>query len=253
MRMYSVNYKCVGSSTCFGWLHPSSGARTTVITASGTGQLGLIPSALVVELSSNSTTRADVSRPGWQVPEAVITVVRVPDEWVSTPETCRAAYRNVINWIQSHLVGQLLNLIHDARTHEYKSDKEVILLRNVWEALASSPSPCHEGVLGNGLSLNLDTRRRWIVRLTSGPLYPLWKAPLVPIEHEAGWAPDASCRNRACNATGFLLLLSPSITAICLRTFSSRVWRSLLMAFRKYSKTCLNRTPYIPETWTKGK
>ena len=29
--------------------------------------------------------------------------------WVSTPETYRAAYRNVINWIQSHLVGQLLN------------------------------------------------------------------------------------------------------------------------------------------------
>ena len=29
--------------------------------------------------------------------------------WVSTPETCRAAYRNAINWIQSQLVGQLLN------------------------------------------------------------------------------------------------------------------------------------------------
>jgi len=30
--------------------------------------------------------------------------------WVSTPETCRAVYRNIINWIQSHLFGQLLNL-----------------------------------------------------------------------------------------------------------------------------------------------
>jgi len=29
---------------------------------------------------------------------------------VLTPETCTAAYRNVINWIQSHFVGQLLNL-----------------------------------------------------------------------------------------------------------------------------------------------
>ena len=29
--------------------------------------------------------------------------------WVSTPETCRAAYRNVINWIQSHFVGKLVN------------------------------------------------------------------------------------------------------------------------------------------------
>ena len=33
-----------------------------------------------VELSSNSTTRADGSRPSWPVPEAVITVVRAPDD-----------------------------------------------------------------------------------------------------------------------------------------------------------------------------
>jgi hypothetical protein len=26
-----------------------------------------------------------------------------------------------------------------------------------------------------------------------------------------------------------------------------------LHAFTYYSKTCLNRTPYIPETWTNGK
>jgi hypothetical protein len=32
---YSVYYISVGSSTCFGCRHPSSGARTTVITASG--------------------------------------------------------------------------------------------------------------------------------------------------------------------------------------------------------------------------
>jgi len=30
---YSVNYISVGSSTCFGCRHPSSGARTIVITA----------------------------------------------------------------------------------------------------------------------------------------------------------------------------------------------------------------------------
>jgi len=40
--------------------------------------------------------------------------------WVGT---CRAAYRNIINWIQSHLVGQLLNLIHDSRTYEYKTPR----------------------------------------------------------------------------------------------------------------------------------
>jgi len=32
---YSVHYISVGSCTCFGCLHPSSGARITVITASG--------------------------------------------------------------------------------------------------------------------------------------------------------------------------------------------------------------------------
>ena len=46
---YSVYYISVGSSTCFGCRHPSSGARTAVITASGTGQRGLMPSALLVE------------------------------------------------------------------------------------------------------------------------------------------------------------------------------------------------------------
>ena len=33
--IYSVYYISVGSSTCFGCRHPSSGAFTTVITASG--------------------------------------------------------------------------------------------------------------------------------------------------------------------------------------------------------------------------
>ena len=40
--------------------------------------------------------------------------------WVELrPETCRAVYRNIINCTWSHLVGQLLALIHDARTHEH--------------------------------------------------------------------------------------------------------------------------------------
>ena len=56
MQLYSVYYISVGSSTCFGCWHPSSGARTTVITASGTGQPGLLPSALVLEMQRNSTT-----------------------------------------------------------------------------------------------------------------------------------------------------------------------------------------------------
>jgi hypothetical protein len=50
MRLYSVYYISVGSATCFGCCHPSSGARTAVITASGNGQPALLPSSLVVEL-----------------------------------------------------------------------------------------------------------------------------------------------------------------------------------------------------------
>jgi len=42
---------------------------------------------------------------------------------VSTAETCRAAYRNVIDRIELHLVGQLLHLIHDAQTHEFEKNK----------------------------------------------------------------------------------------------------------------------------------
>jgi hypothetical protein len=50
MRLYSVYYISVGSSTCFGCWHPSSGTGTAVITASGIDWLDLLPSALVVEL-----------------------------------------------------------------------------------------------------------------------------------------------------------------------------------------------------------
>ena len=85
MRLYSVYYISVDSSTSFRCWCPSSVACTTVITASGSGQPSLLQSALIVELLSS-----------WW--------------WVSTPETCRAVYRYVINWIQSHLVGQLFNL-----------------------------------------------------------------------------------------------------------------------------------------------
>ena len=38
MRLYSVYYISVGSSTRFGCWHPPSGAGTAVITASGIGQ-----------------------------------------------------------------------------------------------------------------------------------------------------------------------------------------------------------------------
>ena len=62
-------------------------ARTTVITASDTGQPGILPSALVVELELiNPTTGADGSRHGWPGPEAVITAVRAPNDGCQHPK-----------------------------------------------------------------------------------------------------------------------------------------------------------------------
>jgi len=46
----SVYYISVGSSACFRGWHPSSGAHTSVITASGIDLPDLLPSALIVEL-----------------------------------------------------------------------------------------------------------------------------------------------------------------------------------------------------------
>ena len=104
MQLYSVYYISVGSSTCFVCWQQTLGARTTVITASGTGQPGLLPPALVC----------------WVEDLMVVDLVdqcqklnySCTSSWclLSTHETCRSAYRNIINWIQLYLVGQLLNL-----------------------------------------------------------------------------------------------------------------------------------------------
>jgi len=57
------------------------------------------------------------------VPDAVITVICAPDDrWNNhLKHVERAVYRNIINCIQSHLVGQLLTMIHEARTHAHKN------------------------------------------------------------------------------------------------------------------------------------
>ena len=107
MLLYSIYYISVGSSTCFDCWHPSSGAGTAVQLYSFwywlTGSTTMRSRCWVRLINTNS----------WL--------------WVSTAETCRAAYRNVINWIQSHLVGQLLNSIHDEWTHVYKNQ-----ISSVW-------------------------------------------------------------------------------------------------------------------------
>jgi hypothetical protein len=44
---YSIYYISVGSSTCFGCWHPSSGAGTAVLTASGIGWLQWVKYAAI--------------------------------------------------------------------------------------------------------------------------------------------------------------------------------------------------------------
>jgi len=97
MRLYSVSCISAGSSTCFGCWHPLSGARTTVITAFGTGQPGLLPSALGVELALHVPVLTPIIRSSYSCNYSCTSSWW----WVSTPETCRAVYRYVINWIQS--------------------------------------------------------------------------------------------------------------------------------------------------------
>jgi len=137
MRLYSVYYTSVDYSTCFGCWHPSSGARTTVITAFGTGQLSLLTSVHVVELelTSNSTTRADGSRPGWPVPEAVITVVRAPDDGCQHPNHVELSTEVLINWIQSHLVGQLFNRIMFYKSQSVSFFLDYFIFHNIFVSI----------------------------------------------------------------------------------------------------------------------
>ena len=103
MWLYSVSYISVGSSTCFGCWHPSSGAGTDCnysLWHCSTGSTTIRSRWWVVRFQLKNES----SRPGWPVPQAVITVCTSSWWWVSTAETCRAAYRNVINWISRNLL-----------------------------------------------------------------------------------------------------------------------------------------------------
>ena len=80
LRSLFISRNCC---TCFGWyLHLSSGAHTTVSTASGTVKPLLLPVAIMeeLELLSNSSTIATGSSNGLTVPDAVDTVVCAPDD-----------------------------------------------------------------------------------------------------------------------------------------------------------------------------
>ena len=87
MRLYTVYYISVNCSTCFGWyLHPTSGAHITVITASGSSN-----SSAIAKGSSNSLTSSRCCNYSYMCSWW----------WVEIPpETCTALYKNIINCIQ---------------------------------------------------------------------------------------------------------------------------------------------------------
>ena len=111
----------------------------TVITTSGIGRTVfatvLCRGGVVTFLPTPRQRK--VASTVWPVPDVVITVWMCSWWWVKvSPETCRAVCRNIINCISSHLVRQLLTLIHNARTHERKKQllKEtlVAILSDFW-------------------------------------------------------------------------------------------------------------------------
>jgi len=99
MQRYTVYLFLENCSTCFGWyLHPSSGAHTTVSTESGTGQTVncyLLLSWRRWNYSSNFTTAASDSSTGLTSTRCCRYSCLCSWWWVEIPpETCRAVSRN---------------------------------------------------------------------------------------------------------------------------------------------------------------
>ena len=98
-------------STCFGWYHhPSSGAQTTVSTASG------ICDTLIAICRYRGRVGTGLSVL-W-VAYASCTVVCAPDDgWWYHPKHVEQ-FPDKINCVMLHLVGHILEYSYDARTHE---------------------------------------------------------------------------------------------------------------------------------------
>ena len=99
----------------------------TVITTSGTGRTlfttvrwhGGVGTPLGVPTPPRQRTVVNRVR---TVPDVVITVWMRSWWWMKvSSEICRAVCRRYNKTVYLHLVGQLLTLIHDARTHEHKT------------------------------------------------------------------------------------------------------------------------------------
>ena len=111
-------------STCFGWYHhPSSGAQTTVSTASGICHKLLLPAAIVEELElvwvccgcrtpvPTLLRQRQIAITVWQIPDAVDTVVCTPDDGWWYHAKYVEQFPDKINCVTLHLVGYILEYV----------------------------------------------------------------------------------------------------------------------------------------------
>jgi len=116
-------------STCFGWYHrPSSGAQTTVSTASAVchtvtavcrycGRVAYATHSTLTPVPTLPRQR-QMAVTVWQIPDAVDTVVCAPDDgWWYHPKHVKQL-PDKINCVTLHLVGYILEYYYDAWTHE---------------------------------------------------------------------------------------------------------------------------------------
>jgi hypothetical protein len=107
-------------STCFGWyLHLSSGARVNCNYSIWYRSNCILPSAVMQESGLRALT-AEGSIHFDQCRILQLEFTRASDDvWRCHPKYVQQFAGNK-NCTKSHLVGQLLTFIHDARTHEHK-------------------------------------------------------------------------------------------------------------------------------------
>jgi hypothetical protein len=121
-NLYSF-YSLQTCSTCFGWYpHPTSGARVNCNYSIWHWSNRTLPSAVAEEpgLRSDSSPTEECSARFDQCQMLWLEFTRAPDDgWRYHPKYIEQFAGNR-KCTKSHLVGQLLTLIHDARTHEHK-------------------------------------------------------------------------------------------------------------------------------------
>ena len=114
-------------STCFGWyLHPLSGAHTTVSTASvirhtTMDEVKLLTNfnnTMFLHLHIHFISNLSLAITVWLITDAVDTVVCAPDDgWRYHPKHVEQ-FPDKTNCVKLHLVGYILEYIYDAWTHK---------------------------------------------------------------------------------------------------------------------------------------